>query len=304
MAENLALLKDKKLWILDMDGTVYLGDRVFPETVPFLRRIACSGARALFFTNNAARSKETYVKRLCGMGIEVTASDILTSTETTLAFLTRHRAGERVFLLGTEDLKQAFRAAGVPLYNDEILASPELRAELEAFRENPFRPAPVCGVVTEGGDAVSVSGEVRHCPIVVSSFDTTLTYEKLNIACRLLRGGSEFLSTHPDFNCPVENGFIPDSGSICALLTAATGRTPRYFGKPSGDVVEIISEVTGCAREDMVVVGDRLMTDIALGAENGVTSVLVLSGETTPADLEKSDIRPDFVVENVGKLLV
>jgi len=69
-------------------------------------------------------------------------------------------------------------------------------------------------------------------------------------------------------------------------------------------VVEIISEVTGCAREDMVVVGDRLMTDIALGAENGVTSVLVLSGETTPADLEKSDIRPDFVVENVGKLLV
>ena len=140
-------------------------------------------------------------------------------------------------------------------------------------------------------------------PIVVVSFDTTLTYEKLEKACRYIREGAEFLSTHPDYNCPVEGGFIPDSGSICALVTASTGKTPRYFGKPYEDTLQIIEEYTGVNREDMVVVGDRLYTDIALGARHGVTSVLVLSGETTREDLAKSDIQPSVVVDHVGCLL-
>ena len=139
--------------------------------------------------------------------------------------------------------------------------------------------------------------------IVVVSFDTTLTYEKLNIACRLIREGAEFLSTHPDFNCPVEGGFIPDSGSICALVTASTGKTPRYFGKPYEEVVRMIEDHTGLNRSEMVVVGDRLYTDIAVGARNGMDSVLVLSGETKKEDLEESSVQPAFVVDNVGCLL-
>ena len=256
---DLAELKQKKLWILDMDGTVYLGDRLFPETLPFLERIRESGARYLFFTNNASRSKDTYVTRLTNMGIPVTEEDILTSGETTFQFLKKYRPGKPVYLVGTPDLEAAFKREGIEL--------------------------------SEQAD------------IVVVSFDTTLTYEKLNIACRLIREGAEFLSTHPDFNCPVEGGFIPDSGSICALVTASTGKTPRYFGKPYEEVVRMIEDHTGLNRSEMVVVGDRLYTDIAVGARNGMDSVLVLSGETKKEDLEESAVQPAFVVDNVGCLL-
>ena len=252
-------LAQKKLWILDMDGTVYLGNQLFPETLPFLQRIRESGANYLFFTNNASRAKDTYVSRLNGMGIPAGPENILTSAETTIAFLKQHIPGKSVYVVGTPDLIRSFEDAGICVEED--------------------------------------------APIVVASFDTTLTYDKLEKACRYIREGAEFISTHPDFNCPVEGGFIPDSGAICALITASTGKLPRYFGKPYEDTLQIIEEFSGVAREDMVVVGDRLYTDIALGAKHGVASVLVLSGETTLEDLEGSDVQPSVIVQNVGELL-
>ncbi|MBR6684604.1 MAG: HAD-IIA family hydrolase [Firmicutes bacterium] len=253
-------LAQKKLWILDMDGTVYLGNQLFPETLPFLQRIRESGASYLFFTNNASRAKDTYVTRLNGMGIPAGPENILTSAETTIAFLKQHRPGKSVYVVGTPDLIRSFEDAGICVEED--------------------------------------------APIVVASFDTTLTYDKLEKACRYIREGAEFISTHPDFNCPVEGGFIPDSGAICALITASTGKLPRYFGKPYEDTLQIIEEFSGVTREDMVVVGDRLYTDIALGAKHGVASVLVLSGETTLEDLEGSDVQPSVIVQNVGELLI
>lgn len=253
-------LAQKKLWILDMDGTVYLGNQLFPETLPFLQRIRESGAAYLFFTNNASRAKDTYVSRLNGMGIPAGPENILTSAETTIAFLKQHRPGKSVYVVGTPDLIRSFEDAGICVEED--------------------------------------------APIVVASFDTTLTYDKLEKACRYIREGAEFISTHPDFNCPVEGGFIPDSGAICALITASTGKLPRYFGKPYEDTLQIIEEFSGVAREDMVVVGDRLYTDIALGAKHGVASVLVLSGETTLEDLEGSEVQPSVIVQNVGELLI
>lgn len=253
-------LAQKKLWILDMDGTVYLGNQLFPETLPFLQRIRENGASYLFFTNNASRAKDTYVTRLNGMGIPAGPENILTSAETTIAFLKQHRPGKSVYVVGTPDLIRSFEDAGICVEED--------------------------------------------APIVVASFDTTLTYDKLEKACRYIREGAEFISTHPDFNCPVEGGFIPDSGAICALITASTGKLPRYFGKPYEDTLQIIEEFSGVSREDMVVVGDRLYTDIALGAKHGVASVLVLSGETTLDDLEGSDVQPSVIVQNVGELLI
>ena len=144
----------------------------------------------------------------------------------------------------------------------------------------------------------------EDAPIVVTSFDTTLTYRKLEIACRLIRGGAEYLSTHPDFNCPTETGFIPDSGAIAAFVTASTGVRPTYFGKPCRAAVEMMSEVTGVSLDETVVFGDRLYTDIAMGRRNGVTAVLVLTGETTQADVDAADEadKPDFVVGSLEEI--
>ncbi len=242
-----------------MDGTIYLGSRLFPETIPFLKRVKEHGKRYIFFTNNSSRSPETFVKRLNGMGIQASREDIVTSGDVMIHFLKTHRPGKKVYLLGTPDLRRSFQEAGIPL-----------------TEEMP--------------------------DIVLLGFDTTLTYEKLERACHYIRSGAEFLCTHEDINCPTEYGFMPDAGAMCALITASTGVAPKFTGKPHAEVLEILEAKTGICRQDMVAVGDRLYTDIALGARNGVSSVLVLSGETTMEDLARSEIRPTVVLPNIGSL--
>ena len=259
-----SVLGRKKLFIFDMDGTIYLGGQVFPFAIRFIKHLRAYGKRVLFFTNNASHDPAFYMEKLTRLGFAPTREEIMTSGDVTIEFLRRHRAGKSVYLVGTPELEKSFREAGIPL-----LTGSEARAD-----------------------------------IVITSFDTTLTYQKLDNACRLIRGGAEYLSTHPDFNCPTETGFIPDSGAIAAFVTASTGKTPTYFGKPYRETVEMICETTGLDRSEMCIFGDRLYTDIAIGKKHGVTAVLVLTGETTPADVEAAppDARPDFVYPSLAEV--
>ena len=267
---NPQILKGKKLFIFDMDGTIYLGSNPFDFAIRFIKKLRANGKKVLFFTNNASHTTPFYIKKLARLGFEPSEDEIMTSGDVTLEFLKRHRAGKSVYLVGTDELVEEYADKGIKLVNGE--------------------------------------SDPRHADIVITSFDTSLTYEKLNIACRLIRNGAEYLSTHPDFNCPTEDGFIPDSGAIAALVTASTGKTPTYFGKPYKETVEMIGEATGFAREEMCIFGDRLYTEIALGKSFGVTSVLVLSGETTEEDVDAAlpKDKPDFAfasLDDVDKLM-
>lgn len=258
---DIRILSEKKLYIFDMDGTVYLGNRVFPFAIEFIKNLRAAGKRVLFFTNNASHTTEFYLKKLEKMGFSPRPDEIMTSGDVTIEFLNRNRQGKTVYLLGTDELVAHFAACGVPL----------------------------------------LTGKEPSADIVVTSFDTTLTYEKLDNACRLVRGGAEYLSTHPDFNCPTETGFIPDSGAIAAFVTASTGVLPTYFGKPHRETVEMIAKATGVTLDEMCIFGDRLYTDIAVGKRHGVTAALVLTGETTLADLESAGAdTPDFVFDSLA----
>ena len=260
---DISVLKNKKLYVFDMDGTIYLEDDVFPYAIRFIKNLRAAGKRILFFTNNASHSPEFYLNRLTRMGFDPRMSEIMTSGDVTAEFLTRHRAGKTVYLMGTPDLEQNFKSRGIKL-------------------------------VAPGESA----------DIAITSFDTTLTYEKMKNVCTLVRNGAEYLSTHPDFNCPTKNGPIPDSGAISAFVTASTGVTPTYFGKPYRHTVEMICEATGVAKEEMCIFGDRLYTDIAVGKHHGITAILVYSGETQPEDVEKaSDTdRPDFIFPSLDEV--
>ena len=257
-------LAEKKLYIFDMDGTIYLGNRVFPFAIRFIEHLRAAGKRVLFFTNNASHTTDFYVQKLTRLGFSPTREEIMTSGDVTVEFLKRHRKGKSVYLVGTDELVQNFKENGIPM----------------------------------------LEGTEPTGDIVVTSFDTTLTYEKLDRACRLVRGGAEYLSTHPDFNCPTEDGFIPDSGAIAAFVTASTGKLPTYFGKPYRETVEMICEATGFSCDEMCIFGDRLYTDIATGKRHGVTATLVLSGESTEADVEaacEAD-RPDYVFPSLDEV--
>ena len=187
--EKQECLRPIRCFVLDMDGTIYLGNRLFPYTPAFLQAVTASGRDYCYFTNNSSKNAQAYLEKLSAMGIPVPPEKMLVSNGVLLRWLNQNRPGISVYVVGTPALEADFRRAGIP-FNDQ----------------NP--------------DAV------------VLCFDTTLTYEKLEKACRFIREGCAFYGVNPDWNCPTENGFLPDCGSIAALITASTGVSPEFFGKP------------------------------------------------------------------------
>lgn len=140
--------------------------------------------------------------------------------------------------------------------------------------------------------------------VVVTAFDTTLDYGKMCRVCDLVRAGLPYIATHPDYNCPTADGFIPDAGAIHAFIYASAGRYPdRVIGKPNGDIVDYLIERTGAERERTAMVGDRLYTDIAAGKKHGLKSVLVLSGESCAGDVEGSEVKPDLIFGSVREMI-
>ncbi len=252
-------LEGTKAFVLDMDGTIYLGDRLFEETVPFLEKIRETGRDFYFFTNNSSRNKEAYIAKLHNMGIDISPAQMMISNEVIIKWLLENRRGERAFVVGTEYLVNDFLQAGI-----------------EIDEENP--------------------------DYVVLGFDTSLTYEKISKACGFIRDGAPVFGVNADWNCPVEGGFIPDCGSIAALVKASTGVQCEFFGKPSRHTLDYITGHLGLKQSEIAIVGDRLYTDIAVAAGSEVLSVLVMSGETTHDMLRESEIVPDIVVRDIGEL--
>lgn len=259
IAEKQERLRPIRCFVLDMDGTIYLGNRLFPYTPDFLRAVTASGRDYCYFTNNSSKNAGVYLEKLAAMGIPVPPEKMLVSNGVLLRWLKENRPGISVYVVGTPALEADFRQAGLSL-ND------------------------------------------RNPDAVVLGFDTTLTYEKLEKACRFIREGCAFYGVNPDWNCPIENGFLPDCGSIAALITASTGVSPEFFGKPSRHTLEYLLAKTGCREEELAIVGDRLYTDIQIAQGTKVTSILVLSGETQPEDLKTSEIQPDLVCRDLEEL--
>ena len=252
-------LADIRLFLLDMDGTVYLGSRLLPGSLDFLRYLGETGRDHLFLTNNSSRNADYYAQKLTKLGWPAQPGEILTSGEATALYLGGMKPSARIYLLGTPDLETEFAAHGFVLTD-----------------ENP--------------------------DYVVLGFDMTLTYDKLVRACDLVRGGVPFIATHPDLNCPTESGYIPDCGAMTALITASTGVTPKVIGKPNREIIDAMFRKKPVRRDQVAMVGDRLYTDIVMGHNAGVTSVLVLSGEAKEADIPAAPVKPDHVAGGLGAL--
>lgn len=252
-----------KLYLFDMDGTLYLGNRLYDFTIDLLRTIREKGGKYLFITNNSSKSVEDYVLKLHKMGIQATRDDFMTSSQATAYYLHNHHEGKRLYVCGTESLKQELRQEGF-----------------------------------------TVTEDLNQVDCIVMGFDTELTFQKLHDVSYLLltRKDIPYIATNPDLVCPTEFGSVPDCGSICAAVKNATGREPVVIGKPSALMVELAVGRLGVSKEETCVVGDRIYTDIKSGLAAGVTSVLVLSGETTLEILEESPEKPHLVLQDAGEI--
>ena len=258
----MASLKDKRLFLLDMDGTLYLDEQLFDKVPEFLDLIRRQGGRYLFLTNNSSRGVDGYMAKMRRLGIETAPEDYMTSADAAEHTLLTEFPGQKCYVSGTASLKAQLRQAGID--------------------------------VTD-----TLSDDIT---VLLSGFDTELTFQKLEDSCILLNRGVTWLATNPDWVCPTWYGSVPDCGSVCQMLERATGKTPRFLGKPQPEMVHLALARTGFGPQQAVVIGDRLYTDVACGVNAGIDSIFVLSGEGVMGDIVKYRINPTWIYQDIAKL--
>lgn len=264
MMEIQELVNKTKLYLLDMDGTLYLGDRLFPFTKDFLKAIRERGARYLFMTNNSSKSVSAYIQKLEKFGIEATKEDFMTSSQATAYYLKKHHWGKTLYVCGTQSLKEELMGEGFAV-SDDI-------AKTQCI---------VMGFDTE------LNFRKLHDVSYLLLTQPELPY----------------IATNPDLVCPTEFGSVPDCGSVCQMICNATGKKPVVIGKPAALMPELAMDKWGVRPEETCVIGDRIYTDVKSGLNAGTNTVLVMSGETTREILEQSPDKPHLVLADVGVLL-
>ncbi len=261
--KDLSGLKNKRLFLLDMDGTVYNEDRLFDKVPEFLEYIRSIGGHFVFITNNSSKSVKDYIKKVNGLGIEADADNFFTSVQATAFLINKKYRGSKVYCQCTKSMLDELITLGIDVTEDD-------------------------------------AGDID---IVLVGFDTEMTSEKLRKTSKLLMTRDVvFLATNPDLRCPVSFGYIPDCGSICQMLENTTEKSPVYIGKPEATMVELVMERYGFGPDETVIVGDRLYTDIATGINAGVDSVCVLTGEATAEDIKNGSIKPAYTLHSVKEL--
>ena len=250
-------------YIFDLDGTVYLGETLLPGAGEAITRLRAAGRRVVFLSNNPTHTREQYAARLARLGLPTPVHEIVNSAQVMVQWLLHEAPGCRAFVVGEQPLKDELANAGFRL--------------------------------------VDRAAEVD---VVIASFDRTFAYWKLQVAFDAIRRGARFVATNADRYCPVPGGGEPDAAAVIAAIEACTdAKVEVVVGKPSAIMARAVAEIIRLPAERCLMTGDRLETDIAMGIAAGMATALTLTGATTRAMLEASEIRPDYVIEGLGDLL-
>lgn len=261
--KDASCLKSKKLWLFDMDGTIYEDECLFDGTLDLFRKIRKDGNIYMLLTNNSSRSVEDYVRKVTRMNIPATRDDFFTSVQATVLYLKNNHPGERVYAQGTRSFIEELVKSGIN--------------------------------VTEEYDETAT--------VILVGFDTELTFEKMRRTTKMLTGfKGAYIAANLDYVCPTDYGFVPDCGSMCIGYKYATGLSPIVIGKPEPTMIDIACQKTGIAKEDAVIIGDRLYTDIASGVNAGITTICVLSGEAKLDEIHAYEKQPTYIFESVKEI--
>jgi NagD protein len=251
-------------FVLDLDGTVYLGDVLLPGAAEAIAHLRSRDRRVAFLTNKPLERGSDYARKLTKLGIPTDAADIVTSVDALLHYLAGHPPSGPIL----------------------TVAEPLLTT-----------------VLGEAGHAVTTDPELAT--MVVVSWDRTFSYETLERAFRAVRHGARIVATNPDPSCPGPDGPVPDCAAMLAALEACTERRAEAIvGKPSRHMAEAVLSRLGLPAAEVAMVGDRLLTDIAMARETGMLGVLVLSGVTSRDDLAaEGAVQPDLVIDGLSELI-
>jgi len=252
-----------KGYVLDLDGTVYLGNALLPGAKKTIEALRQAGCRIAFVSNKPTETRQAYAQKLTRLGLPTPVEKIVNSSQVLITELLARAPGCRVFPISEQVLRDQLAAAGF--------------------------------ILTE------TPGEIDY---VIASFDRTFVYRKLQIAFDAIRAGAHFVATNGDAYCPVPGGGEPDAAAIIAAIEACTGHEIEWIaGKPSPLMMRTAMAVLGTAPQDSIMVGDRVETDILMGHQAGMSTALPLTGATTLEKLERSQVKPDYVLERLDQLL-
>ncbi len=255
-------IKSKKLWLFDMDGTVYKDGNVFEGSLELLYEIKRQGGRYVFITNNSSCSVIDYVRKVRKLGIEVDEDNFFTSSQATVLWLFKNCPDAKIYCQGTKSLVNELRSSGI-----------NVTENIENI-----------DVVLIGFDTELTSEKLRNTCEILCTQNVT------------------YIATNPDLVCPSSFGYVPDCGSLCQIIKNATNKFPKFIGKPERIMVDFVREKFAYDVAQTIVVGDRLYTDIATGINAGVTSVCVLTGEATIESIKNSDLKPNYTFRSVKDL--
>lgn len=251
-------------FLFDLDGCLYLRDQVIPAAPPTLSELRRRGKRILFLTNDPRSLREGYAAKLRGMGIEAQLHEILSCGWATARYLQQHHSLEG---------KTAFVVGSAGLKEEMRAVGLRVVEDLEALR----------------ADFVVVGGH--------SDFN----YREMMLAGFALQNGAHFYATNRDASFPTPEGPVPATGAVLAGIEVASGGTAISIGKPEPGMIEVARAVLGPGR--MIMVGDRLDSDIAGGKRAGIAAALVLTGVTSREEALRSEWVSDYLLEDVGGLL-
>ncbi|MFR0586400.1 TIGR01457 family HAD-type hydrolase [Lactobacillus porci] len=253
--------RDYKIFLVDLDGTVYRGKETIESGVRFVKRLQEAGKDYLFLTNNTTRTPQMVVDKLKGHGVATDVAHIYTPCMATASWIIEQNPGKKrfgVYIIGQ-----------VGLWT-EILSRPEFYFD----EQNP--------------------------DYVIVGMDTDLTYHKLQVANRCIRHGATFIGTNSDLNLPYGAELLPGNGSICAMLAAASGQQPTFIGKPEAIIIDKALELTKSSRQEALIVGDNYQTDINAGFNSGVDTLMTLTGVNRREDLAGKQ-QPTYIVDTLDE---
>jgi HAD superfamily hydrolase (TIGR01450 family) len=262
-----------RLILLDADGTVWRGNTAIPGAARFIRRAKAAGLRCLLVSNNAGPDRARHAARCAELGLDFAAGDIYSVNHLAGPYVARHYQGASTLVLGS----------------DELVAS--MRRHTPVTGAEEWLVARGMPPLAEGrGRAVAAADldltRAARFDLVLVGIDLNVNYLKLALACAVIQRGARLLGANQDPTFPIEDGLLlPGNGSVVRLIAAVTGAQPEYLGKPELHLIELIEEETGVPRTEMLMIGDRIETDIVMAQRAGMQSILVLTGVSTAEQL-------------------
>lgn len=256
----------KKLIIFDMDGTIYLGKDLLPGAKDVFNYLKDKGIQYIFFTNNSSHNLDFYYQKMQGFDIPCSLQEnFYSSSELTIDYLLKENIKD-IFVIGNKSFKDK---------------------------------------LAKHFNIIKTYQEDKKISAVVVAFSTELIYQELRDGCLYLQNNDiPFIATNGDYRCPIENGnYIPDCGGMCEWMYLTTGKKATVMGKPNPVVVDYFLKKYQLKKEEIILVGDRLYTDILLGVNAQVDTICVLTGESSLKDIHNSEYKPTYVLPSIKDLI-